>query len=130
MRGQKPIYWLVLAPKAVHAGGAGAVVAWAGCMGDWFVRFMFRLASFGALCVAVIAATLDSIASVSASQFVVTPLRLAWVEIAPASLVGFRAFVDVVVEPGQLAEMRAFLRSGGKTLTETWSYPWRAEAQG
>ena len=24
----------------------------------------------------------------------------------------------------------AFLRSGGKTLTETWSYPWRAEAQG
>jgi glucans biosynthesis protein len=26
--------------------------------------------------------------------------------------------------------MRAFLRSGGKTLTETWSYPWRAEAQG
>lgn len=43
---------------------------------------------------------------------------------------GFRAFVDVVVEPGQLAEMRAFLRSGGKTLTETWSYPWRAEAQG
>ncbi len=43
---------------------------------------------------------------------------------------GFRAFVDVVVEPGQLAEMRAFLKSGGKTLTETWSYPWRSEAQG
>lgn len=43
---------------------------------------------------------------------------------------GFRAFIDVVVEPGQLAEMRAFLRSGGKALTETWSYPWRAEAQG
>lgn len=78
-------------------GGAGAVVAWAGCMGDWFVRFMFRLASFGALCVAVIAATLDSIASVSASQFVVTPLRLAWVEIAPASLVGFRAFVETSI---------------------------------
>ncbi|MFJ5370301.1 glucan biosynthesis protein [Bosea sp. CER48] len=43
---------------------------------------------------------------------------------------GFRAFIDVMVEPGQLAEMRAFLRSGGKTLTETWSYPWRSEAQG
>ncbi|MGO4403716.1 glucan biosynthesis protein [Bosea sp. RAF48] len=43
---------------------------------------------------------------------------------------GFRAFIDVVVEPGQLAEMRAFLRSGGKALTETWSYPWRSEAQG
>lgn len=43
---------------------------------------------------------------------------------------GFRAFIDVVVEPGQLAEMRAFLKSGGKALTETWSYPWRSDAQG
>jgi glucans biosynthesis protein len=41
---------------------------------------------------------------------------------------GFRAFVDITGEPGQLAEMRAFLKSGPKTLTETWSYPWRAEA--
>ncbi|WP_439496380.1 glucan biosynthesis protein [Bosea sp. (in: a-proteobacteria)] len=41
---------------------------------------------------------------------------------------GFRAFIDIVVEPGQLAEMRAFLKSGDKTLTETWSYPWRSEA--
>lgn len=41
---------------------------------------------------------------------------------------GFRAFIDIVVEPGQLAEMRAFLKSGEKTLTETWSYPWRSEA--
>ncbi len=40
---------------------------------------------------------------------------------------GFRAFIDIVVEPGQLAEMRAFLKSGDKTLTETWSYPWRAD---
>ncbi len=41
---------------------------------------------------------------------------------------GFRAFIDIVVEPGQLAEMRAFLKSGNKTLTETWSYPWRSDA--
>ncbi|SEG25738.1 glucan biosynthesis protein [Bosea lathyri] len=41
---------------------------------------------------------------------------------------GFRAFIDIVVEPGQTAEMRAFLKSGDKTLTETWSYPWRADA--
>ncbi|AOO79685.1 glucan biosynthesis protein [Bosea vaviloviae] len=41
---------------------------------------------------------------------------------------GFRAFIDIVVEPGQVAEMRAFLKSGEKTLTETWSYPWRAES--
>ncbi len=40
---------------------------------------------------------------------------------------GFRAFIDIVVEPGQIAEMRAFLKSGDKTLTETWSFPWRAE---
>jgi glucans biosynthesis protein len=41
---------------------------------------------------------------------------------------GFRAFIDIVVESGQLAEMRAFLKAGEKTLTETWSYPWRSEA--
>ncbi|KRD99948.1 glucan biosynthesis protein G [Bosea sp. Root381] len=41
---------------------------------------------------------------------------------------GFRAFIDIVVEPGQVAEMRAFLKSGEKTLTETWSYPWRSDA--
>jgi len=58
------------------------------------VRFVFRLVSFTALCLAVIAAAMDSIASVSASQFVVTPLRLAWVEIDPTSLVRFRAVVE------------------------------------
>ncbi|KQU52647.1 glucan biosynthesis protein G [Bosea sp. Leaf344] len=41
---------------------------------------------------------------------------------------GFRAFIDILVEPGQVAEMRAFLKSGDKTLTETWSYPWRSDA--
>ena len=40
---------------------------------------------------------------------------------------GFRAFIDILVEPGQLAEMRAFLKAGDKALTETWSYPWRTE---
>ena len=30
------------------------------------------------------------------------------------------------IRTAQLAEMRAFLKSGSKTLTETWSYPWRA----
>lgn len=41
---------------------------------------------------------------------------------------GFRAFIDIVVEPGQVAELRAFLKSGDKTLSETWSYPWRSDA--
>jgi glucans biosynthesis protein len=25
-----------------------------------------------------------------------------------------------------MADLRAFLRSGDKALTETWTYPWRA----
>jgi len=40
---------------------------------------------------------------------------------------GFRAFIDVVMDPGQSGDLRAFLRSGQKALTETWTYPWRGE---
>jgi periplasmic glucans biosynthesis protein len=40
---------------------------------------------------------------------------------------GFRAFIDVVTEPNQPADIRAFLRAGSKALTETWLYPWRGE---
>jgi len=39
---------------------------------------------------------------------------------------GFRAGVDVAVDPGQSTDLRVFLRSGSKALTETWTYPWRA----
>lgn len=39
---------------------------------------------------------------------------------------GFRAGVDVAVDPGQSADIRVFLRSGVKALTETWTFPWRA----
>lgn len=39
---------------------------------------------------------------------------------------GFRAFFDISLEPGQTADLRAFLRHGEKALTETWTYPWRA----
>lgn len=38
---------------------------------------------------------------------------------------GFRAFIDVVMEPGQMGDLRAFLRTGQRALTETWTYPWR-----
>jgi hypothetical protein len=58
------------------------------------VRFVFRLASFAALCLGVIAATMDSIASVSASQYVLTTFRYAWMKVEPASLVSFRALVE------------------------------------
>lgn len=40
---------------------------------------------------------------------------------------GFRAFIDIVVEPGQSVDLRAFLRAGNRALTETWTSPWRAE---
>jgi periplasmic glucans biosynthesis protein len=39
---------------------------------------------------------------------------------------GFRAGVDVAVEPGQSTDLRVFLRAGPKALTETWTFPWRA----
>ena len=40
---------------------------------------------------------------------------------------GFRAMIDVEVEPGQATDIRAFLRTGPHALTETWIMPWIAE---
>ncbi len=40
---------------------------------------------------------------------------------------GFRAMVDVQVDPGQTSDVRAFLRTSQRTLTETWTFPWKAE---
>ncbi|MGO4707416.1 glucan biosynthesis protein [Microvirga sp. 2MCAF38] len=40
---------------------------------------------------------------------------------------GFRAAIDVKLEPGQSTDLRAFLRAGNRTLTETWTYPWSLE---
>jgi periplasmic glucans biosynthesis protein len=37
---------------------------------------------------------------------------------------GFRAALDVQLEPGHSTELRAFLKAGNRTLTETWTYPW------
>jgi len=41
-------------------------------------------------------------------------------------IAGFRAAFDVKLEPGQSADLRAYLRAGNKALTETWTYPWTA----
>ena len=43
-----------------------------------------------------------------------------------AHIRGFRAGVDVAVDAGQSTDLRVFLRSGAKALTETWTFPWRA----
>jgi len=40
---------------------------------------------------------------------------------------GFRAAIDVKLEPGQSTDLRAFLRAGNRALTETWTYPWAVE---
>ena len=37
------------------------------------------------------------------------------------------AAIDVRLEPGQSSDLRAFLRAGNRTLTETWTFPWKAE---
>ncbi len=41
---------------------------------------------------------------------------------------GFRAAIDVELPPGQSTDLRAFLKSGNKALTETWTFPWKAPA--
>ena len=40
---------------------------------------------------------------------------------------GFRAAIDVKLDPGQVTDLRAFLKAGNRTLTETWTFPWVAE---
>jgi len=37
---------------------------------------------------------------------------------------GFRAAIDVQIDSGQSTDLRAFLRSGTRTLTETWTLPY------
>ena len=40
---------------------------------------------------------------------------------------GFRAAIDAQAESGQTASLRVFLRAGARTLTETWTFPFKAE---
>lgn len=49
-------------------------------------RFVFRMLSVVALAMAIMAATLDAIQSVAASQPVLTPLAVAWTDASPDSL--------------------------------------------
>ena len=39
---------------------------------------------------------------------------------------GFRAGIDVELQPGQSTDLRAFLKAGNRALTETWTFPWKA----
>jgi periplasmic glucans biosynthesis protein len=40
---------------------------------------------------------------------------------------GFRAGIDVQVDAGQSADLCVFLRAGTRTLTETWTFPWKPD---
>ena len=40
---------------------------------------------------------------------------------------GFRAGIDVIGDAGQTVDLRVFLRTGSKALTETWTFPWKVE---
>jgi glucans biosynthesis protein len=42
---------------------------------------------------------------------------------------GLRAMFDVAVKPGETSDLRAFLRAGSRSLTETWTLPWTASAE-
>jgi glucans biosynthesis protein len=47
--------------------------------------------------------------------------------LAPNSHIrGFRAAIDVQIDPGQSCDLRVFLKGGNRALTETWTFPWRA----
>ena len=39
---------------------------------------------------------------------------------------GFRGTVDVELQPGESADLRAYLKNGPNALTETWMFPWTA----
>ncbi|MFO1151950.1 MAG: glucan biosynthesis protein G [Alsobacter sp.] len=41
---------------------------------------------------------------------------------------GFRVGIDVAGEPGETIDVRAFLQSGERALTETWTFPWTVPA--
>ncbi|MDE2361887.1 MAG: glucan biosynthesis protein G [Hyphomicrobiales bacterium] len=42
---------------------------------------------------------------------------------------GIRAIVDVQVPQTQTGDIRVFLRAKGRTLTETWTFPWSQQQQ-
>ncbi|MGI6246401.1 MAG: glucan biosynthesis protein [Pseudochelatococcus sp.] len=46
--------------------------------------------------------------------------------VANPKIKGFRAGIDIAVPPGETVDVRAFLREGGRALTETWIHPWTA----
>jgi hypothetical protein len=70
------------------------------------VRFLFRVLSLLALCVGVVFGVVDSIASVSASQVIMTPLSEAWIDAHPASLMALEGLVETRLGDGAWLALR------------------------
>ena len=81
-------------------------------------RFLIDFAGGGLAYYLVDPALVEVVASASNARIVSTSV------IANPHIGGFRAAVDVRLEPGQSSDLRAYLRSGERALTETWTYPW------
>ncbi|OQW85120.1 MAG: glucan biosynthesis protein G [Proteobacteria bacterium ST_bin15] len=47
--------------------------------------------------------------------------------IANPDIAGIRAVFDFKAPPNSTTDLRAYLRAGDKTLSETWIYPWRQD---
>jgi hypothetical protein len=58
------------------------------------VRLALRMMSLLLLCVGTIVAAVDSIASVSASRMILTPLASLWNDVSPASLQTLREMLE------------------------------------
>jgi hypothetical protein len=70
------------------------------------VRFLFRVLSLLALCVGVVFCVVDSIASVSASQVIMTPLSAAWINAHPGSLMALESLVVTRLGDGAWLALR------------------------
>ena len=70
------------------------------------MRFLFRILSLLALCVGIVFGVVDSIASVSASQVIMTPLSEAWIDAHPGSLMMLESLVETRLGDGAWLALR------------------------
>ncbi len=70
------------------------------------MRFLFRILSLLALCIGVVFGVVDSIASVSASQVIMTPISEAWIDAHPGSLMGLEGLVVARLGDGAWLALR------------------------
>jgi hypothetical protein len=77
----------------------------------FMVRLAFRMMSLLCLCVGTIAAAVDTIASVSASHVILTPLAAVWSDVSPASLLKLQDMLEMRFGPGAWSAAQDMLLS-------------------